>query len=285
MKRIILINRHFIITLLLAVLWSFTSVAQKGVVATSEKKSFKDDKVSKSKMYFTANKMMMKDGSNTVIFDAEKETFTNIDHQKKEYMVITKEDLEKTLGQLDKATMMMEEKMKNLSPAQQEMMRKNMPGFVSQPKEEPKVEFVKVKSGITVKNWTVDKYEHLVDGEKVNNYFIANYAQLDVTKNDFVVMEKMAKFFQKYMSNFSSMNAQSSFQSSTLGLGEDSPVFNKGIPIKTVSFKNGERQEQNLIQTLEKKNIDPSKFEPPSNYKMTSLTEQIQGSKFGIGKQ
>lgn len=283
-----LINRHFIMTLLLAVLWSFTLVAQKGVLVVSEDKNFRNDEISKSRMYFTENKMMIKDKENTIIYDAEEESITNIDHQKKEYMIITKEDMDKIAGKMNKMssmTSMMEDKLKTLSPQQQEMMRKNMPGFVPEAEEEPKIKYVKVKSGDKVGEWTADKYEYRVDGEKVTNFFISSYQQFDVTKQDFVVMEKMEKFLEEYMSSFSAMGGRSNFQSASMGFDEDSPVFNEGIPIKTVNFKNGKPKDSSIVQKIEKRNFEPKIFEPPSDYKFTTMAERMKESKFDEGNR
>ena len=190
MKKVIIARITLVIC---AISLHLTAWSQAGIVAVSESKDLQSSKTSTSKMYFTADKMMYEGAENSVVFDATSESFISIDHKKKETMVITKEDMEELQKQLNQMMAQMEEQLKNLPEAQQEMMRKNMPGMLSQ-SAAPEVDFKLVNSGVAVQSWSADQYDHLVDGQKTNEFYIADYGQLGVAKSDFAVMEKMAAF-------------------------------------------------------------------------------------------
>jgi hypothetical protein len=185
-----------------------------------------------------------------IIFRQDKQVMWLINENKKEYMALTKEDLEKLKKQMDNAQSMMSEQLKNLPPEQREMMEKMMQRQMQQmaPAEKPKIEYKKAGQE-KIDQWLCTKYEGYIDGTKKNDVWAASWDQIGFSAADFQGLKHMGEFFEV--------------------LGQEAEEFYdldtfQGIPVQTHNFDNGKLVIKTKIKEISSKSVDASLFELPS---------------------
>lgn len=252
--------------------------ADPGLVVKSETQEIKNNETTIMTLFMDQNSIKIVDGNQEVIFDSGKESFTVIDHSKKEAIVMTKTDLETLKQQLKMMMDMVEQQLKNLPPEQQELAKKNMKGFMPSEGEELNYEYRLIKSGVPVKNWKSSQYEGLVNGEKKGELFIAEYGELGYSKSEFVALEKMAAFIRDMLADFGDKVNFDGSGSGFFGFGgENSPVFSKGIPVKMIEFSDGDQERIVTVQDINRQNLDASTFAVPDGYRRSTIQEQMKG--------
>jgi len=252
--------------------------AQEGVVIVSEETA--GSKTRLSTIYFTKDKMLVEDEKFTVMFDANNESLYNIDHKKREYLVLGKEDLQMLQQQMAAMMSMIEQQLKNLPPEQREMVKKNMKEAMPGMATEYSYVYKKVESGIEIKHWNTELYVEIVNEKKQAEFYIASFDQINLTKNDFAVFEKLKDLFQEFLEQFSGSLAR--HNASFLGIGgDDSPIMATGIPVKTIDYSSGKKGSEVIIQSIEKKKFASSIFDIPAGYKEVTLKEEMQGAMMG----
>ncbi|MEM7548341.1 MAG: hypothetical protein AAF363_01605 [Bacteroidota bacterium] len=265
--------------ILFSFLLTTSAFAQEAVYMQWSNKNLKSGKTEVADIYANNNKVVTKDGSNSFIFDARNETFMTVDDKKKEYIVMTKSDLNVAKEQFKQMATLMQTQLQNLPEAQRKAMEKQFSAFLGDG-EMPEVTYKKTGNS-KVKSWSTDKYDVFEDGNKTAEVELSSFETLGISKSDFQAMEKLADFITENLSEFTSM-VKTGGGSSFLGFGdENSPIFQSGIPVKVVNFSSGSPDTETIVTTVDKKNVDSSVFEVPKGYKKTSLQEMMQGSFFG----
>jgi len=263
--------------LLLCVI-SIPVLAEPGIVVTSKTHEVKTSKTSNSTLYMNQTYIKMVDGSQAVIFDTDKESITVLDHDKKEAMIISKQEMISLKQQLKVMMEMMEQQLKNLPPEQQEMVKKNMSGMMPTEGKELNYEYRLVNSEVSVKNWSSTQYEGLVNGEKRGEIFLADYDEVGFQKSDFAALEKMASFMREILADFSDRIDFGGSGSSFFGFGgEDNPIFTKGLPVKMIEYSGDDVERVVTIEDISRQDLDNSTFEVPGGYRQTTLQEQMKG--------
>jgi hypothetical protein len=245
--------------LIFVLLIALSTSATAGILMTTEQEHYvtarSGGKETAQKAYIEDDRMRvdttreMKE--HTIIFRADKDLFWVINHDEKTVMEITKEDLERMQQQMKSAM----EQMENLPANQRKMMEGMMEGRMGNQKE---IVYEKVDSGVNVGEWETDKYKGTIDGTLEQEVWTTSWSDLDLETEDFQVMKEMTSFFKDF-----SMNFDSSF----FNVGsEDWEKGYAGVPVKTVSYSNGEKQFETLLKEIEEKALDASLFEKPENY-------------------
>lgn len=228
--------------------------ARSGVKETAQKAYIEDDR-----MRVDMTRQMKE---HTIIFRADKDLFWVINHDEKTIMEITKEDLERMQQQMNAAM----EQMENLPANQREMMEGMMDDRMGNRKE---IVYEKVDSGVNVGDWETDKYEGTTDGTLKQEVWTTAWDALDLEAEDFQVMKEMTLFFKDF-----SMNFDSSF----FKVGsEDWEKGYAGVPVKTVSYSNGEKLIETLLKEIEESTFEASLFEKPENYEEKEMPQMGGG--------
>ena len=251
-------------------------VVIKGTSYLIDKNSGEKTKTGSNTMYFTADKLMIKQldqngKSTTVIFYGNKNEMV-IFLNSQEYIVVDEAQMAMIKQQLESVRAMMEQMKANMTEEQKKMLEKNMPGQSGE-----KVTTSYKKEGTkTINGWASNKYSALENGNKVSELYIASYNTLGVSKADFSAMEKLMQFFKKHLSDISgqfSMGSDTGF----LGLTGDNPAFNTGVPVKVTTFERGKPTSDTIIESVEKKALNESLFAIPSNMRKKDIGEMFQG--------
>jgi hypothetical protein len=187
------------------------------------------------------------------IYRGDKQLFWIVDNKEKNYMEMTKQDLEAISLKMDSAMVKMQESMKNMPPQQREMMEKMMKSMMPGAGARAKTTYKKVAVGEKVGNWSCDKYEGMAEGTKKVEMWITDPKQLGLGESDYQAIKDMARFFEKLIKN-----AENNFG---FGIDKDGP---QGLPVKTLSFRDGKASFKTEVKEFKKKDFGEGWFEVPA---------------------
>lgn len=215
-----------------------------------------------NKIYVDKDRVRIETGSNPdqyFIYRSDKKIFWTVNLKDKSYMEMTEKDLEEMFAKVDEARKKMEASMANMPPAQKEMMEKMMAKMMPAGANAPKTSYKKVGSGGTINGWSTDKYEGTREGAKQSDIWTTLPKTMDVSASDYQVMLDMAKFFEKFAKNMEGM------------IGDHGKNGLDGIPVKTISYKDGKASFQSEMKEVKKQNFATSLFEIPADLKKKEL--------------
>lgn len=216
--------------------------------------------------------------SHVMIYRADRETMYMIDPAAKTYREMTKQDLEKMMGQasqqMSQMQKMMEEQMKNMPPERRQMVEQmmkqkmgQMPGVAAAATETSRTTYRKVASGETIGQWTCDKYEGTRDGQKQSELWTTNWAGLGVSIDDFRVFQDLARFFER-------LNPSMADQMFRIGPEAESEQGYAGVPVRRIYYRNGVPYQQvDVTQVTRQSSFEDPLFEPPDGYRREAMPQ------------
>jgi len=197
-----------------------------------------------------------------VVFDGVKQVLTMIDPEKKTYVQMTQEDVEKLGAQLSDAVAQMQKQMANLPPEQRAQIEAMMKGRgVGAPAAgAPKTQYRKTGTDIVGK-WTCDKYEGFEGTQKTSEVCTVDPKALGFAASDFEVSKQLAAFFKK-------MLPQMAGQMFSIGSAEEQGY--SGVPVRQTMTLGG-RQITSEITDISRQAFADSTFQVPAGYQKTSF--------------
>jgi Domain of unknown function (DUF4412) len=186
------------------------------------------------------------------IYRSDKKVFVTVNLKEKSYMEITEKEFTEMFSKMDEAKKRMQEQMANMPPAQKEMMEKMMAKMMPAGGNGTKTVFKKMGSGGTINGWTTVKYEGINEGIKQSEIWTTDPKSLDIGASDYQVLKDMAKFFEKFAKNMEGL------------VGDKAHNGMDGIPIKSISFKEGIAEFQTELKEAKRENFANSLFEIPA---------------------
>ncbi|MEL6821535.1 MAG: hypothetical protein AAFP70_07235, partial [Calditrichota bacterium] len=164
------------------------------------------------------------------------------------------------------------ESMKNMPPAQREMMMKMLPDFMKDAMEAEegqsaapaKKMYNKTKSSVNVNGFSATQYTVTKGSQKLEEIYMAKLSSVGLSKSDVQIIEKFADF----MRAITKMAGQEdSFFS--LSLNEQEKTFGfAGVPVKSLIYAaNGSVDSSNEITKIEKRSLSDALFNVGSDLK------------------
>jgi hypothetical protein len=201
-------------------------------------------------------------GRQVAIFDGAKQVMYLVDEARKTYTELTKADVDR-MGEMVKNAMA---SMPPEQRAQMEaMMRgRGIPSMAAAAKPEYR------RNGTDkVGNWTCDKYDGYVNGQKTSEVCTVNPTALGAGAADFDVTRQFGEFFSGVMPDMSS---------SVTTLGSAGSQGFAGFPVKTVTTIAGQTVTMEVI-TAGRTTFPDSLFEVPAGF-----TKQVMPAMGGAGR-
>ena len=195
----------------------------------------------------------------TIIFDATAPVLWMIDDQAKTYSEMTKADVDRIGAQMSSAMAQMQQQMQNLPPEQRariEAMMQGGRGMIAGAAGPPP-EYKKTGTD-TVGKWTCDKYQGTKNGEKTSEVCTVAPGAFGFAMGDFEITKQFAEFFSKLMPQ----GAEGLFR-----IGSSGPAGFSGIPVRSVSFKDGAPQTVTEMTEASRQNFPDALFAVPAGYK------------------
>lgn len=205
-------------------------------------------------------------GHQTILFLGGAQLFRMIDHEKKSYREMTQQDMEQMGAQLNEAMAKMQEQLKNMPPAQREMMEKMMKGRMPQMMGQGAAKTVYTAAGSgRVGQWDCAKYDGTRDGEKVSEVCAVGFGEFGFQPSDFAVMRKMAEFFTKIMPP----GMKDAF---TVGAEDwQKEQGFPGVPVLRTTFSHGKAEHRTTVKSVARADFDDALFEVPAGYKKEAM--------------
>ena len=258
----------------LTVCLSLSVMAEDGIFILSKTKTLESGGVATSEIYLTANKMLVKNSgsdNSSIIFDGKTEIFTFIDNKKKEYYQFDKPTLLQLKEQIKMMAKMMQQFAANM-PAEQ----KAKFDQILNPRTGDLMTYKENGKNDKIGSWKTVGYDGLNDGNKALQMNIASYSTLGVSENQFGIMKQMMNYFKENLQEVVALlPTGGSF--SQLNFDESSPILKDGIPVKTIAYKDGKAANENVVETLTKKDIAADQFKIPAGYKQQQINMQSMG--------
>ena len=241
------------------------SFADAGVVMKTQFETPKE-KTSTHTIYADKEHMLMdittKDKPDmSIIFRSDKNVFWMVDHKKKSYTELTKEDLEKMAKAMEQVGEMLDKALDNMPP---ELKAKMEAMMKPQTKEAPKIIYKKVASGEKVNQWVCDKYEETRDDKKVAEIWTTDPKKLDIKSEDLKVLAGMGKFFQTMLKNMP-------FNIYEFSVEKAQENMFAGMPIKTIGYEKDKQTYKSELKELKREEFKISLFEVPQEYKKEKI--------------
>ncbi len=202
------------------------------------------------------------DGEVMGIFDVATNSFTQVDHKNKSYMVMDKAAMDGVADQMSGMMKQFEEQMANVPPEQREAMMQMIPAEMRERLQGKKVEVKKPEISWTGKSDKVAGYKCKVatvsntDGGE-DTACIAKLSTLGVSDEDFETMNALVDMMQEIATQF---GAKSEIPD-TRDMG--------GIPIRMSTKEGG----VTVLQNISNDKLDSALFEIPAGYRARSLTD------------
>lgn len=214
-------------------------------------------------IFLDKEKVRIETGANPdqyFIYRSDKKIFLTINLKDKSYMEITEKEFTEMFAKMDDARKKMMEQMATMPPAQKEMMEKMMAKMMPGGGNTVKTQYKKVGNGGKVNGWSTDKYEGTREGVKQSEIWTTDAKSLDIGSADYQVLKDMAKFFEKFAKNMEGM------------IGDKANNGMEGIPVKTLSYKEGVASFLTEMKEVKKENLAADLFEVPAGLKKREMS-------------
>ena len=96
--------------------------------------------------------------------------------------------------------------------------------------------------------------------------FLASYSNMGVSKEDFKSFDAMRRVFGEIIGEFSGVLPLGPSIAGLASNLEENPAFNHGIPVRSITYKDGSTSGENIIESVSKGAISADKFSLPKGY-------------------
>jgi hypothetical protein len=205
----------------------------------------------------------VEDNSITII-DTKTNTIINVDLDDSSYVVITEKDFAK-LSQIIKAKM--DEMLKQFPKEEQDAMREMLESQMEQMKNQPKTEYKKVRNE-NFNGYDCEVYEGFEMEKKVEETWIAPWKNIETMNEYLEIFKNLESFFKKIADNLGEF-------SDAIGNEFDFDMLQKGFPVKTIEYDDGELSTVETLEEVIHKELSPSLFEVPTGMKKKGFAEDL----------
>ncbi len=209
-----------------------------------------------------------------MIFRGQSREMIVVDHDKKTYFVIDKEQLEKLAGTVNQAMASMEQALAAMPASQRakmEQMMKSRMGNIGTPRAPS--ELKKTGSEDTVNGFSCEIYEVWRSGVRERELCVTDWDNVAGGREVADVFYEMGAFMTEMLDSLPKMGDGASLGDATY---EHLKEMN-GFPVRTLEYgDDGVLDGQATLVSSTKADLDPADFEPPKNYKRKDLMKGMK---------
>ncbi|MEE8434299.1 MAG: DUF4412 domain-containing protein [bacterium] len=260
-----------------------SAMAEQGVVITARQAKSEENMVTKKMgfppanewktitIFVARNKVRMDSGDGGIIYRADQKKVYILLPKSRNYHEVTEAFLMKGQQRVNQAMVQLRQQMAAMPPAQRKMMEQMLKqrgvAMGSNPAKKPGPSYRRGKRGIKIGQWRCDMFSGRMKGKKVSDICIARLSNLGLKRNDLAILNKLEKLFDRQRYDMSR------------GAGDISLAPDKiramagfdGFPVRTVEYKDYNKQVKTVLQRIEHKSIPASVFEVPKGYTKASM--------------
>jgi len=256
---------HGLKTVFILLIFILTSNIFAGGVIKVKSSNADGSAVSEDVMYVQDGKIRFEsndpDDKTITIFDTKNGKMINIDLTDNTYMIITKDDFERFAQKIAEVKKKQEEMINQLPEEQRAMMKQMLEKQMEQMKNPPKTNYNK-KGSESVNGYDCDIYEGIKEGEKVEELWVASWNELKFKDEYVKVFEGIKEFFMEMADNMGELGGMMENEF-------DSEIFDKGFPVKTIEYENGQPVRIETIEEVTDIDLSPALFEIPEGLTKT----------------
>lgn len=213
------------------------------------------------------------DRSSDMIFDASRSTMILLEHDRKRFIELDKETIAELASQIEDAMAEMEKQLAALPPAQRKMMENMMKGKMKGMSDAlPELSFKRTGESDTKSGYKVEKVLLLKDEVETSELWVADWDDIEGSKELMNSLQAMAGMFNDMMKAFSKgpMAGMISGNTTSNWFGQIEDIG--GMPIVSVELdSNGKPESQTTLTKVEERKIEASAFEVPKGYKKQKM--------------
>ena len=227
-----------------------------------------------------------------MIYHADREEMVFVDHENKEYFIMSKKSLAEMAEGLGNVAGQMNDIMQqyyedaleqldaqDLSPqdraAAEQALRSSF-GMTNLPSantaSNPEIFEVVNLGASSINGYPTTSYEIYLGGEKIKELGVTDWENLGAGAKTQATFESFLSFFDEIRNSFDEMgfgsSASDNFFEHITEIG--------GFPVVTKSFEGGELEEESVLESVTERDLDPDAFEPPKGYRLRTMGEPPQ---------
>ena len=259
----------------------FSAVASAGVVYEIELTDAEKNLASGSEFSVQDNLLKMTGGEagdnfdGEMIFRGDRREMVVVNHKEKSYLVMDEATMKELAETMNQAMAAMEQALAAVPEGQrakfEQMMKSKMPdmGTAREPSE-----LRKTGDADTIRGYPCVRYEIWRGGVRTRELWVTDWKNLEGGDTVAGAFQEMSAFFKEMMDSLSQMSGMAS-----LGEGVADATFEhlaemNGFPVVTREFDdNGAFEGMAALVSATEKTLDPTTFEPPTNYKRQDLAQ------------
>ena len=210
-----------------------------------------------------------------MIFRGDRREMIVVNHKEESYLVMDEAALKELAETMNQAMAAMDQALASVPESQREkfeqMMKSKMPdmGAAREPSE-----LRKTGDADTIRGYPCVRYEIWRGGVRTRELWVTNWKNIEGGDTVAGAFEEMSAFFKEMMNSLSQMSGMASF-----GEGVADATFERlqemnGFPVVTREFdENGAFEGMAALASATEQKLDPTAFEPPTNYKRQDLAQ------------
>lgn len=205
-----------------------------------------------------------------IVYDGAAKELLIIDHKRKSYVGLGKEQIDKLSQKLTDAMAQMEQQLANVPPAQRKMMENMMKDRMPQLAEQVEVLVSRTGETETIAGYNAEKVE-VKTGDTRQELWVVDWADLEGSEQISAGMEGMSELFSGLMSTLSQSPMGNMFE------GQQANLFGQfkeigGFPVRTREYDaSGKLVSELALKGIESVSIDASEFRAPKGYKRQKM--------------
>ncbi len=197
----------------------------------------------------------------SMLFNADNKTVYSLDHKKKEYIELDKEQMKSMTSTVSTGMEMFRKQLEKMPPEQRAKWEAKLSKgpFAGAAETTKRFEYKEVKTGVPCGKWSCKLIEGTTDGVKTTEILLADYKALGLTEKSIGALKSMGQYFSEMAKMIGAQGPQFKFDQF------------EGIPVEVKTFDK-EGLKRTMVIT-EVKKFTPAKetFSVPKNYEKTKL--------------
>lgn len=199
------------------------------------------------------------------IYRQDKDICFIINQTDKNYLQMTRQDLQSMTNTISEVMKQMESQISALPPEQRAIAESMMKNSIN---NQSAVQYKKVESNLKIGNWTCDKYIGVLNNVKTVEVWVTDWKNLGIQKSEYDALASMAQFFSQFAKKIGDFFKP--------GFGTDKSGY-EGLPIKMITYVSGKPAFETNVKEIKMVSPDESLFSVPDGFTKRAIP-------FGTGK-
>lgn len=216
------------------------------------------------------DRMSMTTGEGRMIFRDDQKTVWVISDKRHGYLEITPQTMQQARAVMQQAIDKLKEQMKSMPEDQRKKLEAMMAAELGQTASgqdasKTSVSYRKLGKTMTVRGWSCEVVERLVNGKKQADLCVSRLDQVGLTPDDVRVFEDFFVFIRQAMPTAHHRTSLIDFEDLRKAVGYPA------IPLDVTTYADGKPVSHSVMKAIERSDIPPEAFEIPAGYQKETM--------------